>query len=357
MTNDFIAYWAAARLLLNDGNAYSPAQVLELQRTVDSTMDLPTLMYNPPWTLPLVLPFGWLDHDTAQMGWFLLHTVIIFLGTRFLWQHYAGNSTLSRVGWLALLAFAPIYFVLLIGQIGPVVLASVIGFLLAVCRQSWFRAGAWLAIGSIKPHLLYLLWIAVLLWLWRHRKWRVAAGFAVVFAVLAAVPLFLDGQIYARYLNLMSDRAVILPMDWLNPTIGMAVNELSGSNTMWLRWLPAVGGALWLACCWQKNTGRWDWSKELPLILLVSIVTTPYSWTFDYVVLLPALIQGVVWLSALTLCPRKLWVSAIYLASCAILLFGKFFVLNDFWYFWLAPTLLVLYLWLRTAESGTGAQA
>ena len=357
MTNDFIAYWAAARLLLNNGNAYSPVELFEFQRAVDSSMAVPMLMYNPPWTLPLVLPFGRLDHDAAQLCWFLLHTVIIFLGSHFLWQHYAGNSTLSRAGWLALLAFAPIYFVLLIGQIGPVVLAGVIGFLLAVHRQAWFWAGACLALASIKPHLLYLLWIAVLLWLWRDRKWQVATGFAVAFAVLAAVPLFLDGQIYSRYLNLMSDRAVILPMDWLNPTIGMAVNELFGSNTMWLRWGPSVCGTIWLAYYWQKNAIHWDWSKELPLILLVSIVTTPYSWTFDYVVLLPALIQGVVWLSGLKICPPTLWVSAIYLTSCAILLFGKIFVRNDFWYFWLAPTLLVLYLWSRRAGSGIGAEA
>jgi len=347
MTNDFIAYWAAARLLLTDGNAFSPGQVIALQRTVDWTKASPAVMYNPPWALLLVLPFGLLDHDTAQFFWFLLNTVFVFLGAQILWRFYAGTPAPSLSGWLALLSFPPIYFVLLIGQIGPIVLTGVVGFLLAARNRAWVWAGACLAIASIKPHLLYLLWIAVALWVWRDRKWQLVAGFTLAFMFLAAVPVFIDGQIYTRYLNFMFDRTVILPTDWVNPTIGMAVNELLGANRQWLRWLPALGGIIWLLCYWQKNAKRWDWAFDLPLILLVSIVTAPYSWTFDYIVLLPALMQGVSWFHGSLDRHRTLWVSAVYLVSCTTLGLGKVFVRNDFWYFWFVPTLLVLYLSLR----------
>jgi len=34
MINDFIEYWAAAKLLLSGGNPYSAEQLLQLQRTV-----------------------------------------------------------------------------------------------------------------------------------------------------------------------------------------------------------------------------------------------------------------------------------------------------------------------------------
>lgn len=356
MTNDFIAYWAAARLLSNHGNGYAPAQVLELQRVVDPSLSLPAMMYNPPWTLIFVVPFGWLDYDTAQLCWFVLHTVMLFLAAQLLWRHYGTSPTLPWSAWLGLLSFAPIYFVLLIGQIGTLVLAGVVGFLLAMRQGAYFFAGAALAIAAIKPHLLHLLWLAVLLWSWRQRRWQVAAGFLTVFAVMAVLPLLLDGEIYVRYFWLMSEREVVLPMDWLNPTIGMAINRLLGTNHLWLRWLPLAAGTIWFIDYWRRHGTAWDWSQHLPGCLLVSVVSAPYSWTFDYVVLLPALIQGILWHGALRRPQVRFWSASVYFACAAAALGGKFIVRDDFWYFWLAPVMSLLYLWLRYAASGDRAR-
>jgi hypothetical protein len=344
MTNDFIEYWSAARLLLNNGNAYSPAELYRMEQSVGWSEAAPLLIWNPPWTLALLLPFGLLEHDTAQFIWFLLHTVIIFLGAEFLWRVYAGTPSLSRIAWIALLSFAPVYFVLLLGQIGPLVLAGVIGFLLAARQGAWIRAGSCLAIASIKPHLLYLLWLVVLVWVGRERRWQVGAGFVVTFAIMAIAPLLLDQQIYARYLALLSDRTVVLPQDWATPTLGTAISVLVGNRHSWLRWLPALAGVLWLYRFWQKNADRWDWSEDLPLILMVSVATAPFSWTFDYVVLLPAVMQSAAWVSASDPRGRARWFAWLYLALCLILIIGKVLIRTDFWYFWVAPALLVLYL-------------
>jgi len=356
MTNDFIAYWSAVRLLLTDGNAYSPVDVLAVNRTVGWSDSMPCFMYNPPWTLPLILPFGWFDYDTAQFLWFILHTVIIFLGFLILSRHYARTPAPTRVEWLALFTFAPIYFVLLIGQIGPLVLAGIIGFLLAERKRAWFWAGTSLAVASIKPHLLYLLWIAVVLWVLRERQWRLGAGFVAIFSIMIVVPLLFNLQIYANYISLMANDTVILPMDWANPNIGVALSAIFGNDLRWLRWIPAIGGITWLLCYWHKNAKRWDWSEDLPLILLVSIVTTPYCWTFDYVILLPAVIHGAVRFGTITNRKLTMWLSISYLALFPLLLIGKILVRNDFWYFWLAPVLLLIYLWVRWERGAIGAQ-
>jgi len=345
MTNDFIEYWAAAKLLINNGNAYSPVDLLRLQSSVGWSAAEPLLMWNPPWTLPLVLPFGLLDYDTAQFIWFMLHTLIIFLGAQLLWRLYAGNPTPSRTCWVALLGFTPVYFVLLLGQIAPLILAGLIGFLFAVRRQAWLCAGACLAVASIKPHLVYLLWIVALLWVVREHKWRVAIGFILTFVVMAGLPFLFDSQIYGRYVTLLSDRTVTLPQDWATPTIGTTVNALVGNQAPWLRWVPALGGALWVSRYWQVNAMQWDWTGDLPLILLASVATAPFSWTFDYVVLLPAVVQCASFISSSTARRPARWVPVLYLSLCLIALIGKIFVRNDFWYFWLAPAFLVLYLW------------
>jgi hypothetical protein len=50
MVNDFIEYWAAAKLLLSGGNPYSTEQLLQLQRTVGWSKNEALLMWNPPGT-------------------------------------------------------------------------------------------------------------------------------------------------------------------------------------------------------------------------------------------------------------------------------------------------------------------
>jgi hypothetical protein len=357
MINDFIAYWAAARLLLTNGNAFLPAEQLEMQRSAGWTGSTALLMYYPPWTLSVFLPFGYFDYDTAQTLWFLQNSVFIFLGALLLWRLYSNSPTPSRVGWAALLTFAPIYFALLMGQVGPLVLVGLIGFLLAARKQAWFWAGAWLALASIKPHLLTLLWISASLWVLWERQWRLGAGFVSIFAIMVIAPTLWDRQIYATYLSVISDRRVVLPIDWANPTIGTAANVFLGGNFGWLRWLPTIAGVLWLLRYWQKNSKTWDWSVELPLVILVSVVTTPYAWTFDYVILLPALMQGAVWCGIAGNRQRVRWVSVIYLAISSIALLAKIIVRNEFWYFWLAPALLVIYLLLRHEYKGVGADS
>lgn len=342
MTTDFIEYWSAAKLLLNHGNAYSPVELLTVQRAAGWTDPSALLMWNPPWTLALLAPLGLLDYDTAQLLWFLIHALILFLGAQLLWPLYAPGPALTRRAWIALFSFAPIYLVLLLGQIAPLILAGVIGFLVAVRRGAWFSAGAWLAIATIKPHLLYLFWLALAVWTWRERNWRFGAGLLLTFATMAALPLIFDGQVYARYLALMADTSVVQAQQWATPTLGMVANVLHGGQQDWLRWLPAPIAAVWFTGYWTMPRSRWDWPQQFPFIALVSVACAPFAWTFDYVVLLPALVQCVATQDRL-----RVWPAFWYFLFCIATLAGKVWVRNDFWYFWLAPGFLVLYVWWR----------
>jgi len=46
---------------------------------------------------------------------------------------------------------------------------------------------------------------------------------------------------------------------------------------------------MWFAWHWRKHARNWNWTEQLPLLLLVSFVTAPYgAWPFDMVLLLPA---------------------------------------------------------------------
>src|SRR5437773_1475166 len=117
IVTDFVDFWAAARLLLNGGNPFSPTEVLELQRSVGLVESKPLLMWNPPWTLSFVLPFGAMDFQLSQFFWLLLHVFFILLSAQKLWVIYSHVERKSYLPWIAVLTFIPAWFVLIIGQI------------------------------------------------------------------------------------------------------------------------------------------------------------------------------------------------------------------------------------------------
>jgi len=69
---DFLEYWASARLLLDGKNPYSPEEQLALQRSVISNTQQPLMMWNPPWTLFFIMPFGLLSFFLAHALWSIL---------------------------------------------------------------------------------------------------------------------------------------------------------------------------------------------------------------------------------------------------------------------------------------------
>lgn len=305
-------------------------------------------MWNPPWTLPLISPMGMLDYDTAQFIWFLFHSLIIFVGAQLLWQCYRGESKNGRYGLLTVLVFPPIYFALLLGQIGPVILLGILGFLFFAQRRLWFFAGASLSLVSIKPHVSYLLWIALIFWVVKEHGWQLAVGAALAGLLLVLMPLSWNPAIYTNYAELFSSHAVVQPNEWATPTLGTALGVLSGNRSGAMRWLPSIMGAFWLLWYWSHHRTDWKWIIETPLILLVSVATASFAWTFDHVVLLPAVVQCAVWMGTKNVATQQRYiVIGAYLGLAAVLVLSKTIGLNDFWSFWYAPMLLLLYLHLR----------
>jgi hypothetical protein len=347
MLNDFIEYWAATQLLLSGGNPYSPDELLARQKALGWSQPEALMMWNPPWTLSFILPLGLLDYQTAQFVWFLSHALIAFIGGSLLWKIYGGSPQKLRYAGVSVLTFAPTWFALILGQIGPLILLGLILFLAAVQKKAWGLAGASLTLVSVKPHLLYLIWPALFLWVLRKRQWKMAVGFFLPGMMVAFLPLVLDRHIYSQYAEAFRTGGVTHPMHWATPTLGTALAELLAPSESWIRWLPSVCGAAWFIWYWSTRAASWDWLSELPLLVLVSVCTASFAWTFDYVVMLPALIQAAVWTSqSESRVGRATFVGA-HIGLGVLLFASKVFVRNDFWYFWLAPMLLLLYLLAR----------
>jgi hypothetical protein len=112
----------------------------------------------------------------------------------------------------------------------------------------------------------------------------------------------------------------------------------------WLPAVPALPGLAWLVWYFLRHRTDWDWDRQLPVLLFASLLTAPYgAWPFDLVVLLPALFQAAL---ALRDADRRVQVLVVlgYAAVNVVALVQVLCGSGYFWFLWMTPALLGLYL-------------
>ncbi|MGE5204302.1 MAG: glycosyltransferase family 87 protein [Chlamydiota bacterium] len=347
--NDFVEYWAAAHVLLAGGNPYSPSTMLAVEAATGRADKRPLLMWNPPWTLPFILPFGVLSYNWASAVWLLLNLVTVFACGDFLWRQYAGDPRRRWLGWLLAASFFPLLTALGLGQIGPLILLGLTLFLRYQTKRP-LLAGAATILIALKPQLLYLFWVALLLENLQRPRWKLVAGVALAFLTATALPLLLNPKLLHQYLQLAAGGAVLSNP---SPAFGTLLRMRWGDHA-WLQFVPSFLGLGWAVIFWWTRRREWNWPGYLPLLLLVSLVTTAYGWLFDQVVLLPALMQLAV---PLARSARRLQLQTLigYTGISALMVAFVLIRKTGTAYTWTAPAWLVLYLWVRRGTATQGA--
>src|SRR5438132_1359620 len=208
---DFVEYWAAGHLNASGQNPYDSELMGEVEQVVRPYLGQEVMMWNPPWTLTLVMPLGLLACHWAHLIWLIVSLTILLAGADWLWRFYGGILRYRAIAWFIVLSFTPTMLVLEMGQITPLILLGLIGFLYFQARNpkeneprmehgsntdsitcsvrvssvaasdfgfrtSDFLAGACLVLVAIKPHLVYLIGLAILAWAIDRRRWWVLVG-------------------------------------------------------------------------------------------------------------------------------------------------------------------------------------
>jgi hypothetical protein len=342
--HDFVEYWAAGYLNLHGENPYDPDRIQELEQAVGR--DTPgILMWNPPWTLSLVMPLGLLSCRTAHLVWLLVHFLVLAWCADALWRRYGGPLEQRWLSWVLAFTFLPTIFTLTAGQIAPLVLLGAALFLVCIHQGRDGLAGAATVLLAIKPHLSYLFWLALLLWTVRERRWKgIAAGLLAGLLALV-VPLYFNPAVLHQYWHTFTSQP---PAQYRSPTLGTAVRLLIGEGHFRLQFLALIPGLVWFVPYWLRRRGAWDWSEQLPVLLLISFLTAAYgAWPFDLVVLLVPVLQvaaeilreeqrGLGWLAL-----------SLYLAIEGIALLQLLCGVEYFWFLWMTPVLLLAYLGLQ----------
>lgn len=338
--DDFVEYWSAARLNLTRGNPYALDQMAALQTSVGRS-DAPLMMWYLPWTLTLMMPFGLLPYLYARALWFILTICVVLACASCIWSYFGGSPEKAWIAWLISFLFAPTLQVIKVGQIGPVLLLGLVGFIYFEKRQKWWLAGASAALTTIKPHLLYLFLLAILVWCWRQKNWKVLAGMTLAVCVALSVSWAFNPSLVSQYLYAATHYP---PSSYASAALGTVLRSLLGENKFWLQFVAPLIGSAWLLVYWWGRRTTWNWAEQISIVLLVSIATTAYGWTFDQSVLLIPMILVGVW------CSQGGWsirVALLYLPYLVINLLMLILKVYQNAYWWLGLGFFLWYLWAQ----------
>lgn len=346
--DDFVRHWAAGRLLFSGGNPYSSSEIQVLQDRASGAEPKSAVItpnYIPPWTVPLLAVFGLVDYPVSRLAWLLFNVAVLLLSTELLWKLYGGPAKYKWIAWVVCFSFGPSISVLGKGQTSCLILLGIAGFLyFTEFKPNGWIAGTFAALITIKPQVFYLFWPIFIFWLLKYRRFTTFLGFSVTILIFSAFTLLFDKQIFIEYINALKFNP---PSMFATPTIGGYLRLfVFGGDQFWIQFVPIILGLIWGVVYLRNHHSTWLWSKDIPLLLFASILTSSYSWTYDQVVLVVPVMQAWVWITP-SEGKWKNWVLVVahFLLSFFDLILHRYW--DDFWFIWFAPATLVWYLTVK----------
>lgn len=139
-------------------------------------------------------------------------------------------------------------------------------------RTMPYLAGASLLPCALKPHLFLPLAVAMLLWSFHRKNYRVLAGFFIALLAGCGLTLCLDTLVWAQCLHMMNK---VRLMDYYAPTMSLTLRALIDPSAKWMGFVPEGAACLWAAWYFWTRRDRWEWMKHGLLVLLVSVACEP----------------------------------------------------------------------------------
>lgn len=288
---DFRGYWSASYLLARGENFSDPMQIKHVEETrTDWRENWVVVTWNPPWLFVILIPFTFVPFSQAVWWWLLTNVLIVATSVGAVWQ-LSASSDMRRQIWIPLLVaftFSITLVTLVMGQVNTLVLAGLAGFLFFASRERWGFAGAALALTTIKPQLVYLTLPLLLFDCLLKKRWNAIAGFVLTLLGFSAIVFLLRPTFLSEYLALAGTGRLLA---WENPTLSGWLSVTLGWD--WVRMMGLAILPLPLLLRWRYGDA-WNMFTLVDASLILSIITAPFAWSYDFVVLLIPLVSSIV---------------------------------------------------------------
>jgi hypothetical protein len=340
---DFVAYYATGCQLVHHADPYDPTAVHQIEQQAGLPVHGVLLMRNPPWSLPLAYPLGFLNVRIAFVVWSILMLGCLLIPLYLLRQMH--GTPPNQIHWLAF-SFTPALMCLNMGQTSLFALLGLALFL-RYHQTHPFGAGAALWLCALKPHLFVPFFAALAVWVVVTRTYKVVAGGLLAMAVSLALTYWIDPSAFPRYFALMRSPGVVQEFV---PCLADVVRFWIRPSAIWIQYLPAALASLWAIYYYWTRRHSWDWLENGSLLMLVSIVAAPYSYVYDQGVVIPAVIHG-------AYKTRARWTLIVLVGALALIGVQATQVrIISRWYLWTAPFWLAWYFVARAARPSEKVQ-
>jgi hypothetical protein len=317
---DFSSVYVGARAVAS-GRGFQLYD-LGVQRAL---MDAATMPYHrrnllpfiyPAYVAVLLAPLGKLPLSTAFVVW----TGINLLATAWTAKQLVGYGCISprqRAALLvAFLLWTPLQLTLIEGQFGLVCTLGLTQALISLQDGKPARAGCWLALGLLKPHLLAFPLVALCLW----RCWRTIGTFLIASATAFGISFAKLGFWIPRYVRFIANfnskgpEVSLYPVamqNWRGLVFLLLGNDsslaaralllaLSIASLVLLVWVcrrrkdtdTSQGGSSSsssLSLSLSMHLPR-DWQARFGAAIVMGILVSPYLYLHDWVLAAPAFI-------------------------------------------------------------------
>lgn len=346
---DFRAYWSASSLLRQGLNPSDPALIYRVERELTGWREsYPEMTWNPPWLLVLLTPLTVLGFDRAAWWWMLINIALVFVSAIVLWRFDAAKERTSRREWIGPLvafAYSPTLIALIAGQVNILVLAGMVAYLFFRLRSHGTMAGIALALTTVKPQLVYItVPILVLDWL-SQRKWRPVAAFALTLILLTGLALALRPGLVFEYGKTMGAAQLL---EWETPTLGGVLHLTLGWG-----WAKLMGLAVLPVCvlAWWRSRSAWDVRTLVDITVLLSVITAPFGWSYDFVMLLLPLSRIVAWAADGALRASEAVGLAVVLVGADVLMYvQRVETPSEVYYAWVPFVVILAYAYVWRAH-------
>lgn len=343
---DFRAYWSASYLLAHGENFADDAALLTIQRELtefDARYAMKT--WNPPWVLVWLLPYTLVGFDLAASLWLMTNVGALFFSIVMSWQILFPRSD-ERKKWLWIplsvaMLFPSTIVSLRYGQVNLLVLAGIVGFLAFYADGRDMASGFALALTTFKPHLVYLVLPIMILHTWKQQRWRILRAFFSLLAVSVITAFLLRPTLFMDYFQGTMAGNLLA---WESATVVTYLSLQSGWP--WIRLIAVVLLPLTLVS-WFYWGEKWSLMKISQVGILVSIITMPFGWSYDFVLLLLPLTQIVVWLVTEGLfIGERLAVTMALFVTYIVYFFQRTATPSELYFHWVPLIVAVIYGWL-----------
>ncbi|HUT16183.1 MAG TPA: glycosyltransferase family 87 protein [Anaerolineae bacterium] len=322
---DLAAYWGSATLLLHGQDPYDLQALLDLERSLGWTGPEPVVAWNPPIAQVLLLPLGAMSFQAAAVFWLIVNPVLIALAAICAWSRLRPALHRFAIIGAPILAFsfAPSLHTVLEGQITTFVLLGLVGYLFFRSRGQESLAGACCVALLVKPQLVYLLVPLLFVDAARERRWSAMTGFVVTLAAFLGVATYLYPGWPISYVQLLLSPFSPSLHPYVTPTVSSLLSVCFNTTIgryLWVLVLPLAIGVFW-----RYGRGL-DSDTLLNTALLGSLLTTPFAWASDQIVLLVPILQVVARATDYTPL-RRLWV---FTAVGFIFVYAWWFWVGDY---------------------------